>query len=104
MRFWIRELAGWVLVILGLYVFLICIDILLNRAGPRGPAPLILESGPLTVIGIIIFRGGIHLLKVAVAARVCLVAHAEIKEQGRFGGGSKSRATLRTPAKHGPAP
>jgi hypothetical protein len=81
MRFWIRELAGWVLVLLGIYVFLICIDILLNRVGPRGPAPLILEAGPLTVIGIIVFRGGIHLLKVAVAARVCLVAQAKLQEQ-----------------------
>jgi hypothetical protein len=81
MRFWTRELAGWVLVLLGLYVFLICLDILLNRVGPSGPAPLLLESGPLTVIGIIVFRGGIHLLKVAVAARVCLHAQAEIRNQ-----------------------
>ena len=84
MRFWLRELAGWVLVLLGLYVFLICLDILLNRVGPRGPAPLLLESGPLTLIGIIIFRGGIHLLKVAVAARVCLIAQTEIKEQKKI--------------------
>jgi len=81
MRFWFRELAGWLLVLLGLYVFLICMDILLNRVGPRGPAPLLLESGPLTLIGIIIFRGGIHLLKVAVAARVCLAAQTQIKRQ-----------------------
>jgi hypothetical protein len=81
MRFWLRELAGWVLVFLGLYVFLICIDVLVNRSGPRGPAPLLLESGPLTLIGIIIFRGGIHLLKVSVAARICLIAQAEIRNQ-----------------------
>jgi len=81
MRFWLRELAGWVLVLLGLYVFLVCIDVLVNRTGQRGPGPLLLESGPLTLIGIIIFRGGIHLLKVAVAARVCLHAQSEIKEQ-----------------------
>jgi hypothetical protein len=81
MRFWLRELAGWVLVLLGLYVFLICIDVLVNRGGPRGPAPLLLESGPLTLIGIIIFRGGIHLLKVAVAARVCMHAQVEIRNQ-----------------------
>ncbi len=75
MRFWLRELAGWVLVLLGLYVFFICLVLLVNEP------PRIIQTGPLTLIGIIIFRGGIHLLKVAVAARVCLHAQAEIKEQ-----------------------
>ena len=66
MRFWIRELAGWILMALGLYVLFIALVFLVN-APPR-----IIEAGPLTLIGIIVFRGGIHLLKVAVAARVCL--------------------------------
>jgi len=82
MRFWFRELAGWLLVLLGLYVFLICLNVLINRVNTRGEhAPLLLESGPLTLIGIIIFRGGIHLLKVAVAARVCLAAQTQIENQ-----------------------
>jgi hypothetical protein len=71
MRFWFRELAGWVLVLLGLFVFYICLSILLT------PGPYILEAGSLTLVGIIVFRGGIHLLKVAVAARVCLHADRE---------------------------
>jgi hypothetical protein len=66
MRFWLRELAGWVLVVLGLYVFYGCYVLLLNH--------YLVEAGPLVLIGIVIFRGGIHLLKVAVAARVCLHA------------------------------
>lgn len=76
MRFWIREIAGWLLVLLGLYVFAGCISILLNE-----PEPRIIESGPLAFIGFVIFRGGIHLLKVAVAARVSLEAHQEAREQ-----------------------
>ncbi len=67
MLFWLRELAGWLLVLLGLYLFLICVDRLLN-------ARWVLEPIPLLVIGIVIFRGGIHLLKVAVAARICTQA------------------------------
>ena len=72
MRFWIRELAGWLLVLLGLYVFVICYAILVSQG------PHLLEAGPLTFIGFIIFRGGIHLLKVATAARFCLHAQTEI--------------------------
>jgi hypothetical protein len=77
MRFWLRELAGWLLVGLGLFMFYVCFSVLLTDR------PYLLEAGPLTLIGIIVFRGGIHLLKVAVAARVCLHAQkqAEVKSQ-----------------------
>ena len=68
MRFWLRELAGWLLVALGLYVFRLCYLLLID------PGHYILEAGPLAFIGFVIFRGGIHLLKVAVAARLCLEA------------------------------
>ena len=77
MRFWIREIAGWALVLLGLYVLFICLVFLVNSP------PRILTSGPLTLIGIIVFRGGIHLLKVAVAARVCLQVQDKIREPSR---------------------
>jgi hypothetical protein len=73
MRFWIRELTGWLLLVLGLLVLYLCVVFLSTNR--------IVEAGPLTLIGIIIFRGGIHFLKVAVAARVCLHAQAEMKEQ-----------------------
>ena len=60
MRFWVRELTGWLFLALGLYVFYLCFVLLW---GGR-----VIQGGPLTLIGVIIFRGGIHLLKVAVAA------------------------------------
>jgi hypothetical protein len=73
MRFWVREIAGWLLVALGLFVFYLCFVLLdMNR---------VVETGPMALIGIIIFRGGIHLLKVAVAARICFQTQTDIKQQ-----------------------
>ena len=61
MRFWVRELAGWVLVLLGLGAFGISIWMLKQHYW--------IEAGVPSLIGFFVFRGGIHLLKVAVAAR-----------------------------------
>jgi hypothetical protein len=66
MRFWLHEIAGWVIVGLGLITFYGCYDLLLSHYW--------VETGTLTIIGIFLFRGGIHLLKMAVAARVCMEA------------------------------
>ena len=80
MRFWFRELAGWLLVGLGLYLFLIVTTEMLN---PAIQWEQYLEAGPMTLIGFILFRGGIHLLKVAVAARICMQASAELTRPAR---------------------
>ena len=63
MRFayWSREIAGWVLVLAGLYAFVVAYDLLLSKR--------IFEAAPMVFIGFIVFRGGIHVLKVAVAAQ-----------------------------------
>ena len=82
MRFWVREIAGWVLLVLGLWVFLGCLD-LLDRGRP-------IEAAAQTAIGFIVFRGGIHLLKVAVAARVCVQAQARLPD-GRPPGAEQVR-------------
>jgi hypothetical protein len=63
-----REIAGWALIVLSLFVFYNCFTLLTDLH------PSILEGGALTLIGVVIFRGGIHLLKIAVAARICLDA------------------------------
>ena len=78
-HFWVREILGWLLVILGLYLFMVSLAILLSPA-PPAREPRILEAPAVVLIGIIVFRGGIHLLKVAVAARVCMQAQAELKK------------------------
>jgi hypothetical protein len=72
MRFWIREIMGWLLVLAGLYLFVVCLAILLV------PDARIFEAMILSLLGIFVFRGGIHLLKVAVAARIAMQTQAEI--------------------------
>ena len=69
MRFWTREFAGWLLIVVGLFVFRQCYVLL-----TQGEHSYFLEGAALSVVGIIIFRGGIHLLKIAVAAQVCVEA------------------------------
>jgi hypothetical protein len=63
MRFayWSREVAGWVLVAAGLFFFWQSYSLLLNKR--------VFEAAPVSFIGFIVFRGGIHILKVAVAAQ-----------------------------------
>src|SRR5262245_10962405 len=89
MRFWFRELAGWALVGLGLFIFYLCYAMLSQR--------MIWEAGQWSIVGIIVFRGGIHLLKVAVAARVCMHAVDEIGgERGNPPAIRPSRSPART--------
>ncbi|MFO0969816.1 MAG: hypothetical protein U0793_30030 [Gemmataceae bacterium] len=68
MRFWIREILGVLLILGGLYSFLLTISIITNNPSA------FFNALHTTVIGIFVFRGGIHLLKVALAARVCMLS------------------------------
>jgi hypothetical protein len=63
MRFayWAREIAGWGLLVLALWIFLNSYRLMLSKQWFTG--------APTLVVGFLIFRGGIHLLKVAVAAQ-----------------------------------
>ncbi len=67
MIFWSREILGWLLVATGLIIFLLCYFQLLLRGR-------IFEAGPAAFIGFVVFRSGVHLVKVAVAARLCTQA------------------------------
>ena len=75
MRFWTREVAGWVLILLGLFAFFQCYGLLTSGR--------LIEGSALTIVGIVIFRGGIHLLKVAVAAQVCAEVQQRLEEDRR---------------------
>ena len=71
MSFWLREIVGWLMVVIGSFLLLQCYLLVKDKA--------IFEAGPLSVIAIIVFRGGIHLLKVAIAARICREARERSK-------------------------
>jgi hypothetical protein len=68
MRFWLREIMGWLLLFLGTALWLLIVLFLI--ADP----PEFITASMLVLPSIFIFRGGIHLLKVAAAVRVCLEA------------------------------
>jgi hypothetical protein len=61
MSYWVREVAGWALILVGLAVFLTAYNLLLDKR--------VIEAAPLTFMGYVVFRGGVHLLKVAMAAQ-----------------------------------
>jgi xanthine/uracil permease len=63
MRYWWRELGGWLLIAAGLLCFLVVWQFCKKH--------YVVEAWPIALIGIVIFWGGIHLLKVAIAARIC---------------------------------
>jgi hypothetical protein len=65
MRYWFREIAGWGLVLLGLFIFVLVYGLCTETPHRY------MEAMTMTVIGIFVFRGGINVLKTAVAARVC---------------------------------
>lgn len=71
----VREVAGWALVALGLWVFWQSFELL--RGG------FIMRAPPIALIGFVIFRGGIHLLKVAVAARTSQQVRRDLLEAAR---------------------
>jgi hypothetical protein len=63
-----REIAGWLLVLLGILMFLVVYDFCSEYPG-KPPRPF--DAAIMAIVGIFVFRGGIHLLKVAVAGRIC---------------------------------
>lgn len=75
--FWTREVIGWALVAVGLALFYVSYFVLLKNGR-------IIQTGPTVLMGIVVFRGGIHLLKVAVAARICRQAPADDKAKPRL--------------------
>jgi hypothetical protein len=62
MSIWVREIVGWLLLLAGLTAFAFAGWLLLIGA--------VIEASTMTFIGFIVFRGGMHFLKVAIAVRL----------------------------------
>lgn len=71
MTFWVREVAGWVMVGLGGFLFVVVLILLAQLQ--------YIQAGTTSFVGFVVFRGGIHLLKVAVAYRACQEAAAHLQ-------------------------
>ncbi|HVS37059.1 MAG TPA: hypothetical protein VMS17_15975 [Gemmataceae bacterium] len=98
MIFWVREIAGWALILLGLAAFWAVVD--MGRKYEYEDLPqLAIPIAATTVIGIFLFRGGIHLLKVAVAARMCREVQGRLYPDARVG--SPPLPAARTPGRAG---
>lgn len=64
MGHWLREIAGWILILLGLYGYWIALAFLAAQ-----PARLI-EGGTMAAVSTMLFRGGLLLVRVVTAARI----------------------------------
>jgi len=89
--YWSREVAGWVLILAGLWQFWNTYVMLTNKR--------LLEAAPSAFIAFIIFRGGIHLLKVAVAAQVARTLPEAAQPQTRRAHRIATRSYAPTPVK-----
>ncbi len=61
--FWIREIAGWILVAIALYLIRLGLLFLMDIESPK-----IVEAAIVTVGGLGVMRGGIALIRVSTAA------------------------------------
>jgi hypothetical protein len=63
MTYWWRELSGWLLIGLSILGFVLVYELAMGH--------FLAEMWVIAVISLVVFWGGIQLLKVAIAARIC---------------------------------
>ena len=66
MFFWLREIAGWLLIVVALFMLRIGLFYLNDSNSPR-----IIESGVVMLAGLGVMRCGVLLVRVSTAARLC---------------------------------
>jgi len=70
MKYWWRELSGWLLIGLAMLGFVLVYKLCMTH--------YIAEAWPIAIIALVVFWGGIQLLKVAIAARICQQAQDQL--------------------------
>lgn len=63
---WVREIAGWILVVVALYLIRTSLQFAMDLETPR-----IFEAAVTMFGGLGVLRAGVLLLRIATAARVC---------------------------------
>jgi hypothetical protein len=66
MLFWIREIAGWILVAAGLIVMRIGLNFALAADSPK-----IVEASVVIFASLGLLRAGVLLVRISTAARIC---------------------------------
>ncbi|XZE46620.1 hypothetical protein SH467x_001910 [Pirellulaceae bacterium SH467] len=67
MFFWLREIAGWALVGLALYILWIGLGFLSDLNNPK-----IIESSVLNLAGLGVLKAGLTLIRLSTTARIAL--------------------------------
>ena len=86
---WLREIAGWGLLVFGLLMFWQCFVMLMSTP------PRFFQTLQPTFFGFLTFRAGIHLLRVSAAGLVCLKAQQQIDEATASANRKKQAAPTR---------
>ena len=81
MFFWLREIAGWLLAALGVYLIWMGVGELQSY----DVDPRMIEGSVLCATGVMVLRFGIHLIRVATAARIVLVPRGKVLGEKKAG-------------------
>lgn len=64
--FWLREIAGWALVVMALYLMYVALVFLMDLQSPR-----VVEAGVVVIAGLGVLKAGVLLVRISTAARIC---------------------------------
>ena len=64
--FWVREIAGWLLVLIALVLIRTALGYITDL-----DKPALVEAGILVLAGLGVLRAGILLIRISTAARIC---------------------------------